>query len=339
MIETTEHKTRLRQLQLAARRRSLRDNPGVIGDHKAIGQPDHLLAVELELFRRAIAPVGKIGRAFKSEPLPHEDYEGVLFWVLQPYSFVQAVLKKLRLGPTLSYVGAALGSFLVGTDRILRRRWPKGSSGDLRVTEIALSEIGNDFDNLWIEKVSEKPRLFAERSPAMLRWHFEVPGDKGSVRVLCCSRNGSLLGYAVIRNEPADETNLRKSTIADMLAKDDDPTVMAALLRAAYRHAQQAGSHILEVLGFPPSIRRVWSQSRPYIRKYPTPLFAYKAMNPTLQKAIAVGETWYASPFDGDFTLIRPSYSSSTQRPGTFGTPLGAAHTRESLRDHKLTAQ
>jgi hypothetical protein len=45
-------------------------------------------------------------------------------------------------------------------------------------------------------------------------------------RVLCCSKNSELRGYAVIRNDIPNETSgLRKSIIADMLVKKDDPAV------------------------------------------------------------------------------------------------------------------
>ncbi len=268
---------------------------------------------EIDLFVSTgeIAPVGKIGRAFKSEPLPHEDYESVLFWVLRPRPFVQALLKELRIGPTLSAIGGTLASLFVRADRFLRRRCPHGASGDFTVTEMGIGDLGEAFQQLWIEKVNEKTTLIADRRPAMLRWHFEVPGDRGSVRLLGCSKNGKLLGYAVVRNEPADETGLRRSTIADMIAKDGDPAIMQTLLAASYRHAERAGSHILEVLGFPPSVRRIWADGRPYVRKYPTPLFAFKATDPILHKALSYAETWYASPFDGDLTLIRPSYCDS----------------------------
>jgi hypothetical protein len=272
-------------------------------------------SVDLFISTGAIAPVGNLGRVFKSEVLPQVDYETVLFWVLQPYPFVRAVMRKLGLNPTLSRLGGMLGSLAVATDKFLRRRWPTRSSLDLRVTEVDVGEIGEDFQELWLEKVNEMPRLLAERSPATLRWHFEIPGDRGSVRVLRCTKNGNLVGYAVIRNEPADETGLRKSIIADMLAKKDDVAVMETLLAAAYAHAQLAGSHILEVLGFPPSIRHVWAQCRPYVRKYPTPIFSYKATDSNLHKAISGGMTWYASPFDGDLTLIRPSYSNCPSPP------------------------
>jgi hypothetical protein len=88
-----------------------------------------------------------------------------------------------------------------------------------------------------------------------------------------------------------------------MLAKNDDPTVLKSLWIAAYDNAKQAGSHIFEVLGFPPSIRKICSHWHPYLRNYPACPFYYKAADPILHKTLSDGAMWYASPFDGDTTL------------------------------------
>src|SRR5271165_4723696 len=67
-------------------------------------------AADLFLVTTAIPAVGRIARVFKSEPLPQADYETVLFWVLQPHPFAQAVARKLKLRPALAGPGSILGS-------------------------------------------------------------------------------------------------------------------------------------------------------------------------------------------------------------------------------------
>ena len=119
------------------------------------------------------------------------------------------------------------------------------------MTEISVREIGDEFQALWIDKVSEKTRFLTDRSPAALRWHYEIPGDRGIARVLCCSKNGRLLGYAVVRNEPPDENGLRKSIVADMLAREDEPSVIEALLAAAHDQAQSCWKSHSRSHGFP----------------------------------------------------------------------------------------
>lgn len=261
-------------------------------------------SVDLYLTTTAIGTVGKMAQAFKSVPLPQADYDSMLFWVLQPHAFAKVVMKKLELKATLSGLGGMLTSLAVGTDTVVRRRRPSPDSTTLAVKDIAVHEIGDDFQGLWTQKLKEPPRLLADRSPATLRWHFDFPGDRGSARVFCCYKKGELAGYAVIRHEPPNSVNgLRRSIIADMLVREDDPAVIRSLWLAAYDHAHKAGSHIFEILGFPASIRRLCAQWHPYLRKYPECPFFYKAADPALHTTLSDGMAWYASPFDGDTTL------------------------------------
>jgi hypothetical protein len=277
-------------------------------------------AVDLYVCTTTIPAVGKISAALKADQLPQPDYWTVLFWVLRPSDFVNSMMKKLAVKSLLSRAGGALGSLAITADRSFRKRRPKQSLKLPKVTEISAAEIGDEFQALWLDKVSEQTRLLTDRSAAALRWHCEIPGDRGITRVLRCSKNDRLLGYSIVRHEPPDENGLRKSIIVDMLVREDESTVVEALLAAAYGQASCAGSDILEVMGFPENIRRVFAQSRPYQRRYPACPYYYKAADPELHKALSAASAWYASPYDGDATLIRPSFSSSFP-PLTSGVP------------------
>jgi len=262
-------------------------------------------SVDLFLTTTAIEAVGKIARAFGSDPLPQAHYDTVLFWVLQPDPFAQVVMKKLKLRPALSLAAGTIASLAIRMDGVLRGRKPRGCPAGLIVSEIGVSDIGDDFQALWAQKLDEKPRLLADRSATALRWHFTMPSDRGSVCVLCCRKNGELLGYAVVRNEPPNQANgLRRSIVADMLARQDDPEIFTTLWNAAYDQAKRAGSHVFEMLGFPEDVRNLCSQWHPYERKYPACPFYYKASDDKLHKLLSDGLLWYASPFDGDTTLF-----------------------------------
>ncbi len=278
-------------------------------------------SVDLFLTTSAIEASGKIALAFRCLTLPQPDYDSVLFWVLRPYAFATGVMKKLELRPLLATVGGVLAALAVSSDTALRHRKPTQADATRSVSEAGLGAIGDDVDELWGETVKEKsetPRLFADRTPAALRWHFEIPGDRGSVRVLRCHKDGKLDGYAVVRSDIDPESGLRKSMIADMIAREDDEAVIQSLWVAAYQYAERAGSDVLEVLGFPNYIRAASSKWRPYQRKYPAHPYYFKAVDPKLHAELSHGEAWYACPFDGDATLIRPSYSNSA-------TPLSPA--------------
>ena len=261
-------------------------------------------AVDLFLTTTAVEAVGKIARAFKASPLPQPEYDSMLFWVLEPKEFAEVVAKKLELRRSLSGLAAGLSAVGLSADRVLRRRWPSVEAVAGEIREIKVAEMGDEFDALWAEKLTEAPRLLASRDSATLRWHFEVPGDKGAARVLCHYLHGKLAGYAVVRHEAAcEKTGLRRSVIADMVALNDDPSVLRSLWAAAYHQSKEAGSHIFEVLGFPVEVRKLCLPWRPYVRKYPACPFFYKAADPSLHQMLANGDLWYASPFDGDTTL------------------------------------
>jgi len=261
-------------------------------------------SVDLFLATTATEVSGKMLKLFKVDPLPQRDYETVLFWILSPHAFVQSVMKKVELSPVLSRITTPLASLAVRTDKILHRRWARRSSHAFEINEINVSDIGGAFESLWTEKSKEGPQLLADRSPAFLRWHFDIPGYHGLTRILGCFENGELLGYAAVRTDTNVANGLRRSVVADMLIRHDNQEVIEALLFRAYQHSKSIGSHSLEILGFPQSVRRVCSQWRPYSRKYPICPFYYKAADPVLHKTLSDGALWFASPFDGDTILV-----------------------------------
>ena len=260
--------------------------------------------VDLYISTTAVEVTGKIARAFGCVPMPQPDYETVIFWVLKPYPFAQTVMKKLQVKPALSKIMAAAASIAVRMDRAFRRRYPRGLAKGLSVNEIKTTEIGNEFEILWNEKLAEGKRLLADRSLEFLRWHYNLPDDKAKTSVLCCRKNGQLIGYLTIRDEAGNDNGLQRSLVVDMLVKQDDPEILRTLIAAAYKHAKKADSHVLEIQGFPANIRRVCAQWNPYSRTFPATPFYYKGANPELHKTLSDGALWYGTPFDGDTTLM-----------------------------------
>ncbi len=260
--------------------------------------------VDLYISTTAVEATGKIACAFGCVPMPQPEYETVLFWVLRPYPFIQTVLKKLQIKPALSPFVGVLGSLALRMDKLFRRRWPRGSAKDFSVSEIKPCEIAEEFEILWKEKLGEGTRLLADRSVEFLHWHYDVPADRSSTSVLCCRKNGKLTGYLVIRDETGMANGLRRSLVADVIVKQDDPEVVQTLIAAAYKHARKAGSDVLELQGFPAGIRRLCAQWNPYSRTFPATPFYYKGASPALHQTLSDGALWYGTPFDGDTTLM-----------------------------------
>jgi hypothetical protein len=99
-------------------------------------------------------------------------------------------------------------------------------------------------------------------------------------------------------------TGLHRCRLVDMLIDGEAPVVAENLLAAAYSDAQASGADVFEVLGFPRSLRAILLRWKPYSRKYPACPFFYETKDHTLGQMLRAEGTWYATPFDGDTTLI-----------------------------------
>jgi len=262
-------------------------------------QPD----VDLFLNTTAMPAVGKIARALRAQPLPQKDYQTVLFWVLDQYCFSKAVMRKLDINSKLVGIGGVGGLVALTFDGLIRSRQPRVLKKKLLVDEIELHDIGGEFEQLWLRKKEEGHRLLANRSPEVLRWHFDVPGSKRRTCVLVCRLKERLLGYAILRDQVDPRNGLKTSSLADLVVEGDDSIVAQHLLLAAYEHAKKTKNHVFEVLGFPRYIRQICQEWKPYSRSYPASPFYYRAADRTLHQTLTMEQAWYACPFDGDTTL------------------------------------
>lgn len=280
--------------------------------------------IDLFLSTSAIEATGKLALLFKSARLPQADYDTVFFWILHPHAFARVVADKLQLPPVISGAGCLGLSLLIQTQKLFRKAPRRDLPQRITVDPIRIEALGQEFLDLWRGKIEEERRLFADRRPETLKWHFQIPGDQGSVVVLGCYRDKTLHGYAIVRTDTDRKNRLRKSLIADILVRANDPDLTRALLIASYELASRNGSDVLEVQGFPARLRAVFSEFRPYSRKYPACPYYFKAADPGLQRELGNSSSWYACPYDGDATLIRPSYSSISKGPDQeVGSVLG----------------
>jgi hypothetical protein len=258
--------------------------------------------VDLFLNTTATVGAGKMMTALRASPVPQRDYGRVLFWVLQPTQFAEAVLRRASSSRVLSAVMSAPGGLLIRSEAALRRRRPTLSVPGYDVRESSLENVGPEFSRFWEERAREAPYLFAHRTPEILRWHFSAPGSRKTTTVLSCSHDDRLLGYAIIRHDPPQE-GFRRSLIADLMVKSEDRALIMSLISAAHESSAKAGSHVLEVLGFPQIIRDVCLQANPYWRDYPACPYFYKVRERELQEQLKTEDAWYACPYDGDATI------------------------------------
>jgi hypothetical protein len=251
----------------------------------------------------ATESAGKMMKASKAAEIPQKDYGTVLFWVLDTKSFATAVFHKMEAGSVFTIAGSVLGSLALKGDIALRRRLPGRSSGSYSVVQMDVNEMGSEFEELWSEKSREASHLIAKRTPEIMRWHLIPPQNRRPAKVLACKSGGCLAGYIIVRQDPIELSGLRRSLVADLIVKNDDEGAIGALFSAACDYSKSAGSHVLDVMGFPGNIRQILTKWKPYVRKYPACPFFYKATDRELYQKLADEAVWYATPFDGDATL------------------------------------
>jgi hypothetical protein len=271
----------------------------------------HLLVVSffrqknVDLFLNATATVaaGKIMTALRASPLPQPDYGTVLFWVVEPRRFSKEVLKKLGVKASLVGTGSAIASLALRTDSAMRGRRARVTSSKYKVQEMDVLAIGSAVESLWRDYLKRAPELFARRTTEIMRWHFDPPANRRKVSAFGSFEGTEMVGYVVVRHDGPETEDIRRSTVADLLAKRDDQEIIESLFAAAVSSAKYAGSDVLELMGFPARIRKIFLQWKPYSRKYPANPFFYKTSDATLSEKLTKESSWYASPFDGDATL------------------------------------
>jgi hypothetical protein len=259
--------------------------------------------VDLFLNTTATVEAGKIMTALKASPLPQPDYGKVLFWVLDPRRFSKVLLKKLGVRAPFVGPGSTIASLTLMADSAVRRRGPREKHSNCPVQEIDIEKIGAEFESLWKDYSRKAPGLFALRTPDVVRWHFDPPGNRRKVRALASYKGNELAGYMIVRHEGPDAEGIRRSLVADLLVKDDDSQILESLFAAALASAKDSGCDVLEVMGFPRRIRQAFLRWKPYSRQYPACPFYYKTRDRALHEKLSMESSWYACPFDGDATL------------------------------------
>lgn len=265
-----------------------------------LNQPDK----DILLNTTAIEVAGKIFQRFKASPMPQRDYDQILFWVLQPRGFINAALRYKSLHPVFARATSLLLSIPLKIYLYVKRKFPQvvapSNTSTTTLRLINVLDIGRDFDEFWAKKSIQEKRLISYRTSEILRWHFA----KARAKVLCCYRADELVGYAVVTQEKLEQFGIVRSKIADLFVESDSPDLVNQLLKGIYDYSKETGSHLLEVLGFPASIRDILLQSNPHSRALQSWPYFYFSSRSEFHDNLSNEEVWFACAFDGDTSLF-----------------------------------
>lgn len=255
--------------------------------------------VDLLLVTTGIKPTGRLFESYGADPIPQPGYDQIVYWPVDGGGFVRASLRKKNVHPALVSVLGGLGGMALDTVMAISRRGPRGSIRSVDV--IGVDEIDASFDELWLTKQREMPKLLACRSADSLRWHF---GGQPKSQILVCRHDGVLKGYAAVIQEDAPKIGLKRLKIVDLFIAGDDEQILDSLLAKAYGLAKKTRCHVLEVVGLPATLRARVLRHRPLTRHmHAWPLY-YKACNDFLTEVLGPQTAWYVTPYDGDTSLF-----------------------------------
>ena len=236
--------------------------------------------------------------------IPQSGYNETLLWILKDRAFLMSVIRKLGQPAWLANLASAILAPAVAAERFVFRRATSRSSGAI-ISVFDPDQIDKRFDELWESTLRAFPtRLMADRSACSLRWHFgHVNAPERESKVLALSKGGELAGYAVLTREDSARLGLRRMRISDLLARNDDIAVIDHLLVASHDFAFSAGSHTLELVGFPKLVRDRALARKPYAYRVAVTPYWYKARDSQLAQQLVAEDSWYGTPFDGDTSL------------------------------------
>jgi hypothetical protein len=254
--------------------------------------------VDLLLNTTASFEAGQIFRAFHAKPIPVEDLDSALFWVIDHRKFARSTLlrKHVPLATVLSYPLGAASAIIA---------WAKGS-GRLKgphPTVKTAERFDERFDVFWQQLREGAQAITSVRDRSTLEWHFSRSLKSNDLWIYTCERDGKLTSYALFQREDKPELGLTRVRMVDFQSLDENPLILDAMVAAALSQCKAVGAQMLEVVGFAGQIRSRLARLAPFRRKLPSWLFYYKAVSKELKVKLQDAQLWQPCGYDGDSSL------------------------------------
>lgn len=257
--------------------------------------------VDLFLVTSAIKPTMRIFQSFSGRSLPQLDYNKLNFSVLNNRRFIVSFLLKKKF----KRVAAGFLSYLLYplTLMLFRIKCPPLSllhRNNITVENYKLDSVGDDYDDLWENKIKNSSLLYSFRKTADLRWILNISNIYNKTVLLSYRSNNQLIGYVLVLKQYVDKINLKRAKIVDLFVINDKPEIINALIAAAYIEAKNAGDDVIECHGFHGQIKNLIAKVLPFVRLYPNFPYYFKAISKDLDFKLQNDSSWYACSFDGD---------------------------------------
>jgi hypothetical protein len=256
--------------------------------------------VDLFLATTVNASAVKLFEVFRALRVPIGTWDKAAFWITNYHGFRASLLKMQSL-KAARVLKPLLPAGLLVQDT-LRGRWWKTRTGSIEPE--SCTGFDERFESFWQELRKRYPnRLLANRSRAMLEWHFKPLLTKKGAWVLALSKHSALTAYAIFVRQDQPAHSLTRIRLVDFQSLRDDEELLRPLLCCALERCHQEGIHMLEAIGFPPEKQKVIDRLSPRWRKLDAWRYFYKAAKPALAERLRDAQSWDPSCFDGDASL------------------------------------
>jgi len=161
-----------------------------------------------------------------------------LSWIVDPVDCLRGRLLREAVKRAPHLADPYRERFLRSDRALGRVRRPRFPSLVSALTDLS---DGSPYDDFW-RALRVEGRAVADRSPRILRWRIADPDQTAPPLLLAFTRDGAVTGYAMAiltKATPIDPVFLE---ILDLVALEDEPHAIPALMRALVDQARARGA-------------------------------------------------------------------------------------------------
>ncbi|WP_309627601.1 N-acetyltransferase [Brevundimonas sp.] len=228
---------------------------------------------------------------------PPETHDVKLSWRIDPFACAGGRLWREidRHAPRLTQARS---------ERLLNPRLHDPDRLDLPEEVTVLTDLadGSRYADFW-ETLKAEGRLIADRSPAMLRWRLADPDLTLRPLMLAFNRGATIGGYAMAMMSKGNPIEPPMLEIVDLVALEDEPRAIPALIHALLANARRLGAAKLRIQTVSPTLLRRMGPLADTARREGGWGHCHVKFDPETPGV----ETWSPTPFDGDYGIcLRP---------------------------------
>jgi hypothetical protein len=239
-------------------------------------------------------------QAFRVSRVPIGAWDQSIFWITNYRGFAASFLRAKGIAaPTLLSLPVSLALRL--QDKIKgkshRSDQPFGPM-------IFRNSFDARFEAFWHRLQGKRWRvLLANRSRAILEWHFQRALAEKRAWLLTVDNGPELAAYAIFLRRDNGKYGLTRLRLIDFQSCQNlDELIVPMVLRALHR-CRMEGIDMLEIIGLKPTHQHLLDHVVPRQRALPSWLYFYKTNDGQLARDLENPTSWDPSCFDGDASL------------------------------------